>query len=576
MPYNKSLSYHWQISPLITPEAEAALAEFNPALRQILFNRGYATPAEARAYLAAQPPSNTDPFTLLGIPQAVERILTAIARREPIAVYGDYDADGVTATALLVQTLHSLQAEVRGYIPNRFDEGYGLNTEALDTLHAEGVRLVITVDCGIRSLPEIDHARSLGLDMIISDHHHPGEQLPDATAVIDPKQPGDPYPEKNLAGVGLAYKLACALLARQSAAGLTADDLLDLVAVGTVADLVPLVGENRALVRAGLERIRKKPRQGLYSLMAVAGVTPAGLQAFHIGYMLAPRINAAGRMDSAQAALDLLLSDDPNETGRLAQLLDNHNRERQQITRQIQEAAEVKALADERSPLLLFAADPDFNPGVVGLAASRLSERYYRPAIVAHQGVTYTRGSCRSIPEFHITAALDQCAELLEHHGGHAAAAGFTVLNERLPELIARLQAIAQQELHLADLRPVLLADTEVNLYDLNAELLHLLAKMQPTGYGNRQATFVTCDLKVTSYRTVGREGAHLKLVLTDGWSHMDAIGFNLGDWAEKMPTQVDVLYTFEENEFNGQVTLQLNLRDLKPAGEECTTKFLS
>jgi single-stranded-DNA-specific exonuclease len=438
----------WLIPPAVTPEADQALVAFPPVLRQILFNRGYATDAEARAFLKAEPAFDNDPFQMTGMQVAVERICFALEHKEPIAIYGDYDVDGVTATALLVDTLKALGAQVRGYIPNRFDEGYGLNNEALSQLKDDGVNLVISVDCGIRSPDEALHARTIGLDLIITDHHHPSEgPLPPALAVINPKQPGDVYPDKDLAGVGIAYKLAEALVSRLEPSDFRLENLLDLVALGTVADLAPLVGENRFLVRRGLRQIRATTRQGLFSLAAVADLSIAKVNATDIGFRLGPRLNAAGRLKEALAAYELLTTTDIFKAGQLAQQLDMQNRERQRITRDMQAQAEVMALADETDAFLLFAEHQDFNAGVVGLAASRLTETYYRPAIVAHIDTDTTRGSCRSIPEFHITDALDQCADLLVRHGGHAAAAGFTVENDKLDELVSRLKDIAREQL---------------------------------------------------------------------------------------------------------------------------------
>lgn len=567
------LTKRWQVSLPLTIEAGRALQDFHPVIRQILYNRGYSTSQAALRYLEAGALPDADPFAMTGVGQAVERIEAALRRSEPIAIYGDYDVDGVTATALLVEYLSSLGGEVRGYIPNRFDEGYGLNKEALDALRAEGIGLVITVDCGVRSLEEAEHARQIGLDLIITDHHHPGEELPAARAVIDPKQSGDLYPEKDLAGVGLAYKLALALRAYRERSGsplpgeLPCEDLLDLVALGTVADLVPLVGENRALVRAGLQAIRQPKRQGLLSLIGGAGLKPERVTASEISFILGPRLNAAGRLDSALAAFRLLTSRDLAEAGRLAQGLEAQNYERQKIMREIQASAERLALAVQAEPLILFAAHPDFNPGVVGLAASRLTEMYYRPAIVAHQGEVFTRASCRSIPEFHITEALDLCADLLEHYGGHAAAAGFTVRNERLPGLLERLNSIAAQMLSNRDLRPTLHADMEIQLKDLRADLLPYLDMLQPTGYGNPQAVFVSRGLQVKKSYPVGRDGAHLRLAVSDGWITFDAIAFRQGHWLAQMPERIDLMYTFERNEYNWRETLQLNVRDLKPAG---------
>ena len=568
-------SKKWQIAPVLTPEAEKSLAHFEQPLRQILFNRGYSTENSALNYLAAAPPPGSEPNNLLGMGEAVSRLTSAITNKEKIAIYGDYDADGVTATALMVQVLTALGAHVEGYIPNRFDEGYGLNNEALDNLKERRVNLVVTVDCGVRSIEEANHAKTLGMDLIITDHHHPSDELPQVVSVINPKQLDDPYPDKNLAGVGLAYKLALALITQEQNRGsiransINEIDLLDLVALGTVADLAPLIQENRSLVRAGMKAIRKPRRQGLQSLIGVCGLVPSRVKASDIGYVLGPRLNAAGRLDSALAAYELLTTDNVNEAGRLAQQLDNQNRERQKITREIQGRAEQIALADDPNALLLFAADPEFNPGVVGLAASRLNERYYRPAIVAHQGEEFTRGSCRSIPEFHITNALDQCEELMERHGGHAAAAGFTVRNDNLPELITCLREIAAEQLADKDLRKIMHADLEIQLSDLIPEILEQLDILQPTGYGNPQAIFVSRELKVIDHRLVGRDGTHLKLTVSDGWITYDAIAFGLGHWHKDMPLFIDLMYTFERNEFIGKENLQLNVKDIQPSNAD-------
>lgn len=561
----------WVIQSPITPQAREALAAFPPVLGQILFNRGIYTDADARTFLRAQPSFNNDPFQLTGMQTAVDRIQFALSHNEPIAVYGDYDVDGVTATALMAEALKKLGADVRSYIPNRFDEGYGLNKDALDVLKADGVKLVITVDCGIRSPDEALHARTIGLDLIISDHHHPdGDSLPPALAVINPKQPGDLYPDKDLAGVGIAYKIVEALFKIQpSTNGFQLSDLLDLVALGTVADLAPLVGENRVLVRKGLRQIRETKRQGLFSLANVADMKIGKVTAGNIGFMLGPRLNASGRLESALASLELLTTVDFMRAGQLAQQLDVQNRQRQSITRTMQQQAEEIALSQDPEAFLLFAAHTEFNPGVVGLAASRLTEVYYRPAVVAAQGPDETRGSCRSIPEFHITDALDQCKDLLVRHGGHAAAAGFTVKNENLPELVARLKSVARDQLSGKDLRQTLSADMEVALPEINFEVLKHLSYLEPTGYGNPEAVFVSRDVKVRASRAVGSEGKHLKLTLEDQYgTYFDAIGFRLGQLQPSLPPRIDAMYTLEANEWNGRTTLQLNLKDVKATGK--------
>ncbi len=557
----------WSIAPPLSSQAAENLAAYPRVLQQILFNRGYAADAEARAYLKAEAPFDTSPFQMKGMRIAVERIRAAIERGEQIAIYGDYDVDGVTAAALLVQALKTLGAQAQVYIPNRFDEGYGLNNEALESLAAQGVKLVISVDCGIRSPEEARRARALGLDLIITDHHEPAGELPDALAVINPKQEGDPYPEKYLAGVGIAYKIVEALIGELQPSNLQLEEYLDLVALGTVADLAPLTGENRVLVRRGLRQMAQTRRQGLFSLANVAGVSLPSVNAAHIGFMLGPRLNAAGRLESALDAYNLLTTEDVFVAGQLAQKLDVQNRERQLLTRKIQAEAETIALGEEADAPLLFAVHPQFNSGVVGLAAARLVEIYYRPAIVGQQGEEMTRCSCRSIPEFHITAALDRCADLLVRHGGHAAAAGLTVRNENLEALKARLKEIAREQFAGLDLRPTLFADMELPLAELRPELLKHLSYLQPTGYGNPEAVFVTRNLQVKYARSVGADGSHLKLTLTDGRLTYDAIGFRLGHLAKELPPRVDVLYNFESNEYNGRSSLQLNLKDVKPAG---------
>lgn len=568
----------WQIATRISPTADEALNQYPFVMRQILFNRGYATSENASAFIQAVKPYGTDPHNLSNIDKAVERIIWAIKKNESIVIYGDYDVDGVTATALLVENLNILGAKVSGYIPNRFDEGYGLNIEALDNIKADGVSLVITVDCGVRSTQEVNHAQHIGLDLIITDHHQPSQEIPEAFAIINPKLPGDQYPDKDLAGVGLAYKLAAILFHDINNTNIFGyqyrelnekilDRSLDLVSLGTVADLAPLVGENRALVRSGLEHIRDPHRQGIQALIGISGLNRQKIMASDIGFIIGPRLNAAGRLESALAALDLLLTDDIGIAVELAQKLDNQNRDRQIITRDLLKLAEEITCPDKSDSSIIIATHPDFNPGVVGLVASRLVDKYYKPSIVASIGEKFTRGSCRSIPEFHITEALDQCTDIMEHHGGHAAAAGFTIKNENLPELIERLQTIAHKQLSGLELQPTIHADMEISLTELQPDLLNCLDWLQPTGYGNPPALFVTRNLSVKRYRLVGHEDGHLKLTVSDGRITYDAIAFRQGHWSINMPNRLDLAYTFEKNIFNGQEYLQLNVKDIIPTG---------
>lgn len=558
----------WRVQPKIPRDVDAALSDFSPLMRQLLYNRGFTDAESAASFITGEVHFTTDVNLIKDMALAVERLHEAISIGEKIAVYGDYDADGVTSTALMAEFLSAVYQAPRIYIPNRYDEGYGLHEDAIQQLADEGVDLIITVDCGVRAVSEVALAVELGMAVIITDHHQPGKVLPPAVAVINPKQPGDVYPEKHLAGVGLAYKFAQAYLASYPQAGVDADDWLDLVAIGTVADLAPLKGENRTLVKAGMERIRHQPRQGIYALAQVAGLKLASCDTITIGFGLGPRLNAAGRIDTALSAFKLLTAQDMQVAGELAQILDSQNSQRQEETYLIRELAAARVLEQDPDALLFFAADPEFSEGVVGLAASRLTEAYYRPAIIAHQGEEFTVASCRSIPEFHITQALDECAHLLVRHGGHAAAAGFTVRNQDVSALIEQLFEIAERELSEVPLLPVIDIDREIRLEKLNgryiAGILTDLHQLEPTGRGNPEPVFASRDVVVRQARAVGREGKHLKLTLQAGPSIYDGIAFQQGHWAAEMPERIDIAYRFEENEYMGRVNLQLNIKDIK------------
>jgi single-stranded-DNA-specific exonuclease len=471
-----------------------------------------------------------------------------------------------------VQALSALGARVQPYIPHRVDEGYGLNLKALRELYRQGVRVVVTVDCGIRSIHEVEQA-SRGLDLIVTDHHtlsHTG-QLPPARAVINPKQPGCPYPFKDLSGVGLAFKLARALFLAQRAKGqaadLTEESFVDLVALGTVTDLAPLTGENRALVRRGLEMINSSARPGVEALMANAGVRRGEVDVAAIGFRLGPRLNAAGRLDSAMQAYDLLTGTDPLQTRALADELGRLNQDRQALTEQTVAAAEAQVLADHHGAYLYLAASPDFKPGIVGLAAGRLTEAYYRPSVIVTWGEEQCRGSCRSIPEFNITEALDRCQDLLIRHGGHRAAAGFTVATANLDPLRERLQAIAAEQLSGIELRPTLEIDAELPLAEVTWATHDLLRQLEPCGEGNPQPVLLSPNVEVRERRAIGSECKHLRLTLRDAWGQAwDAVYFRRGDLLDQVPGRVDVAYTLEVHEWNHEKRLQLNVQDLRPA----------
>jgi single-stranded-DNA-specific exonuclease len=567
--------HRWQVAPPAPPAYVEQLRDLSPTLAQILYNRGYHEPDAARRFLEGRIQDDS-PFRLKGIHRAVDRLRRAIKTGESVVVYGDFDADGVTATALMTQALHKLGANVRPYIPHRVDEGYGLNSESLKALADQGAQLVVTVDCGIRSVQEVAYANSFGLEMIISDHHSIGPELPPALAVINPRQTDCEYPEKRLAGVGVAYKLAQALhrVEQQQPLGKgdatwTTDHLLDLVAIGTVADLVPLVGENRSLVQRGLALLNEPQREGLVALYKAAGVQAGRVSAMTIGFALGPRINAAGRLEHADLAYDLLTAENLAEASEKARELHRINHERQQYTAdEVALAEELVGVEDLGSLPLIFVAHEEFKPGIVGLVASRLTDAAYRPAVVVELGEEVGHGSCRSISEFNITAALDQCAELLVRHGGHAMAAGFTVRVENVDALSERLMTIAADQLTGQELMPTLSIDAELPLSGLTFELLQTLDRLEPTGQENPQPLFMSPNVRVKSHQVVGEDGRHLKLKLgldSDGMK-WDAIAFRQGHRAADLPEQIDVAYHFERNEFRGMVGLQLNVQDIRPA----------
>jgi single-stranded-DNA-specific exonuclease len=553
----------WLDPDPVPQDAARELEAFAPHERSVLWRRGIATRLQAAVFLRGGVPQH-DPFGLLGMQTAAGRLGAAVAAGEPIVIYGDYDADGLTGTAVLVSALRARGARVSHFIPSRYAGGYGLTIDALQALAQGGARLVVTADCGARSVAEAEAAHRLGLDLIITDHHAPGDQLPRCLATINPRQPGDGYPFKDLSGAGIAYKVAQALA--QSLGGPDPDDLLDLVAVGTIADLVPLLGENRGLTQAGLERLRRSPRPGLHALMQVSGIQPSGLRASGVGFGIAPRLNAAGRLASPEAAYELLMAQEARPASELAGSLDRANRDRRLATTQLVELARSLGREDPDAHLI-FAAHADFREGLAGLVAARLVEEFHRPVVIAHLGESEVRGSARSIPEFHITRALDECADLLIRHGGHAAAAGFTVSREQIGLLGDRLQAIARRELSGADLTPAIQLDAWLSPGDITLRSVDFAEALEPCGCGNEAPLYAAHGLRVRSARTVGAEGRHLKLVLgSDGSSAAwDAIGFGMGPLAQDLPARLEAAFRLERNTWGGYESLQLNLVDLRP-----------
>ena len=562
---------HWTHRPIAPTAFLESLPEVDPMLLRVLWGRGYRDADAVEAFLDP-PTSLQNPFDMKGVPEAVQRILAAISRGEKIVVYGDFDADGVTATALLTSALQRLSDRVQPYIPDRFDEGYGLNADSLQRLAEDGANLVVTVDCGIRSRAEVAYAREIGLDMIITDHHSVPSALPEDVTVINPKQPGCAYAFKELAGVGVAYRLAEALLAAARKLGQSDGDLdprpfLDLVAIGTVADMVPLVGENRVLARAGLERLRSAPRVGVRELVRVSDTPLSAVDSVTIAFRLAPRINAAGRLDTAQAAFRLLTEQDPTQAAALAQQLDAINNERKTLLDAQTTEASQQAAQQQNQPLL-FIQGADFHEGIVGLIASRLCESYYRPTLVMRADSETARGSARSIPEFHITQALETCDDLLLRYGGHAQAAGFTLAVAQLAEFQARLRQHAAERLDPAALAPRYCADTIVELAEVTEATVEALQRLEPVGEENQPATLATLGLRVRSLRACGNQGQHLQLIVSDGSIDRPVIAFRMGRLAQELRPgdAIDLMYAPGINTWQGRSSLQLQAQAIRPS----------
>lgn len=571
--------YRWVPYPSLNTGDLNELAAYPRILQKLLRIRGVSTRREAEIFLT-QNGSLYDPLDqqkgMKNMPKAVQMIWEAVDRKQKIAVYGDYDVDGITASTILVQLLRKIGAEdTISYIPDRFEEGYGLNKEALKTLFDSGIDLVITVDCGIRSTEEALYARELGLKMIISDHHEPGEEIPQADAVICAKQPGDPYPEKNLAGVGVAYKIAEAVLEARPQTGMEARDWVDIAAIGTVADIVPMSEENRALVKDGLRRLRNQPRYPIQALAEVGGFRTAEISTQSIGFGIAPRLNAPGRLDKASLSFALMMSGNLTEARRLAAEVDRKNAERKDLTTQIQKKA-AESIPKDNIPAVICCRDRDFNMGIVGLGAARLSDAFYRPAVIGAEGESETRASCRSIEEFSMIDALDELNEkypgLLKKYGGHWKAAGLTVGNDKWDEFTARINEIAERKLSGVRMVPTKKYDMELTTPYADLELVKLLEQLEPLGEGNPEPLFVFRNLKAQWVKRIGKDLTHLKVTfVSDDGKQVEGVGFGLADWCDwlKAHDHVDVLCKLEKNTYRDETKLQLQIVDFHVPGTD-------
>ncbi len=574
---NRRQRYRWEW-PAPNPAAEESLARalsVSPLVARCLANRGCTEPSAAASFLQPRLKELADPFELPDMPRAVARLAQARARAEPVVLYGDYDADGITATALLSLVLRRLGFAVSTFLPDRFDDGYGLTVEALDKCRQRGpCGVLLAIDCGSASPEAVAHLQSAGIDAIVLDHHTISDPRPAPCALVNPQLLPEGAPARNLCSAGLAFKLAHALLKQGRTEGwagaveIDLKDFLDLAALGTIADLVPLRGENRVFARHGLERLANSARLGLQALKRGAGLEGA-VTARQAAFQLAPRLNASGRLESAGQALELLLTGDPEQAEWIAAQLDRLNRDRQGIERAVAGEAiqRVRGRFDAAQDFCVIEGSPDWHIGVVGIVASRVVREFYRPTIVfGGTGRGVWRGSGRSIAGFDLAAALRDCRDLLLRHGGHAMAAGLSIDPARLDEFRARFNRLAQERLPGELLVPPLELDATISLREMNLATLRSLEALEPHGQGNPPVRLAATGLRVAGpVQTVGANGQHLKFRVTDGRSSCAVIWWSA---PEDLPLagSFDLAFTPELNEFNGSTTVQLTALDLKPS----------
>jgi len=567
----------WTIRPPAPEAGPLARALGVPTVvAAVLANRNLADPDAARAFLAPDlsqlHPPEADPALL----KAAERLADAARDREPIVIYGDYDADGITASAILWHALRLADANVRVYIPHRLEEGYGLNREAVERLAAEGAKVLVTVDCGITSAAEVAAARGLGMDVIITDHHEPDpDRVPEALVVVDPKLPDSPYPFRELSGAGLALKLAWALGQRLSRRERVSDPFREfliaatgLAALGTIADVVPLVGENHVLASFGLGALSVSRYPGIRALLAVAGLEEKRLDAGHVGFMLAPRLNAAGRMGSAAEAVELLTTAGPEAALTIAQGLDRLNRQRQETEKQIFDQAEAllaEAHKPERDAAIVLAAE-GWHAGVIGIVASRLVEKYWRPTVLIALDGPDAQGSGRSIPPFNLFKGIAACAKHLRRFGGHAMAAGLQLAAGDVPAFREAFLAHAAERLAPEELAPHLTVDAEAGLADFDLATAQTLERLGPFGSGNPRPVFAAKRLRIVgAAKRLGRSGKHVELHLTEAGRARRALGWNFGDLADALTRagSCGAAFTCRVSDYRATPEVELHLKDV-------------
>lgn len=564
------MQYIWNILGQKPAAAAEEFPELDPVIIQLLYNRGLKTQAAIDEFFNADYSQDIhDPYLFRDMARAVERLYQAMARQELITVYGDYDADGVCAAVILNTVLSRLGAQVNAYLPHREREGYGLNTKAVEEISASGAKIIITCDCGISNSEEIDLANSKGLEVIITDHHSLPEKIPNAFGILHPQVPGENYPFKFLAGGGVAFKLAQGLLGSPQCS-LSASEkeiqekwLLDLVSISTVADMVPLLGENRTLLKYGLIVLKKSKNKGLQQMISQAGLDPEKIDPRTISFSIAPRINAAGRMNHANLAYYLLREEDPDKVAQLARDLNQSNLDRQALTENIVREAQNLDL-DFNDSLLAF-YKPDWPAGLSGLIASRLMKIYSRPCLMLTDNNGNVVASGRSLKGFNITKVLNDNKELLIKFGGHPQACGFSVTKANMPIIIDKLKVAAREFLEKDDLRPTLDVDLEIDFSKISWELVDSLEQFKPFGMANEEPIFVSRGLTVSGARKVGADQKHWKLALTKDDKTIGAIAFNLTQTDLKIGEQIDVAFNLSINEWNGNREIQVKIKDIHP-----------
>ncbi len=551
-----------------TVDNYAQLLNIPPIIAKILLNRGINNFDKAKLFFRGTMENLYDPFFLTDMEKAVERIVRAINQKEKILIYGDYDVDGITAVSMLYLLLTQLGADVHFYIPHRVQEGYGISTAGIDEAAKQQVNLIISVDCGITALKEVEYARQFNMDIIISDHHEPGIQLPDAYAILNPKCEYSNYPFQELAGVGVAYKLAQALVTVLKLDDHIIKDSVDLVAIGSAADIVPLIDENRIFVKEGLKRLNKTERPGLRALLQVAGLLNKPIGTGQIVFIIAPRINAVGRMGNAERAIELFTTQNLERALEIANIFEIENRQRKNIDEETFRMAQqiVEENYDLSDSYGLVLDYEGWHPGVIGIVASRVVEKYYRPTIMISIEDQLGKGSARSISGFDIYMALKQCEDLLIGFGGHKYAAGLTIEKNKIEQFRERFNQIANQHLDEDLLSPKLRIEGEIRLGEINARLYKFLRLLAPFGPQNMRPVFLSQKLQVVGTPMVVGNN-HLKFKVRQDGIVLDAIGFNLGNLIYRIEpgaNNLDMAYVIEENSYLGRTMLQLRVKDLR------------